>query len=340
MTIRYLVAAVLFAATTTSFSHAEEAFPLTVDALRTSVGYFTKLDYDTPSIAAEIPALANQLIASADAALTLPGSDPFFKSNALVFIYAALYLDNELEAIRREKLPSTTLSPEEIKIREGKIIQYVERAKALLPTDLRMDSWVVGMKAKHLSVDYASQLVDMAEKRKDTFSLISALTITRNTQLTDAQNEVLGNLVKKFTQLDSPCFKGSTKSQCHSTPLAPFAAQSGIIMLADYRLKMTEKEQSERKRLLGRIYSRMLYGSAHKVWMKSSTPFWKNASIIPERIALTREEGFNEQNLAHYWKTPAAQVIYQCTSCHAPAVAPVSVSNSKGISVADWVKRP
>jgi hypothetical protein len=283
-------------------------------------------------MAQEMVVLEAKLIDSADQAYAMADSDPYLRKNALIFIYTALMMDNLIEANHlgvltysewtKLKAYSTKADPkEEYDIRKEKILKYVDRAQVLLPNDLRMPSWVYGMKAKHVDPIYADEIINMARDRQDTFALISALTVTKNIKLNDDQEAVLAKLVKKFTSLSSPCFFGKTKSQCRSTELAPYASQTGVIMMADYRLKTAKKEKSNRLQKLGRIFSRALYNSTGMVWMKDSTPFWVNKHIIPGRVALT-DKYAKIEDINAFWKTPDSQVIYSCSSCHASAVKP------------------
>lgn len=300
-------------------------------------GYFERLDYWSPKIVEGMPELESFLVDAAEYALPLPDSDPYLQENALIFIYAALYMDNLLEAHRLgfisfsklteyKQLSKTGIEIDEIHAREKKILAYVDRASQLRPNDIRMGSWVYGMKIKHIGAEYVDSIIKMVEERQDTFSLISALTVTRDLVLKPEHTLVLDEMVKKFTSLASPCFKGSTKEQCRSPRLAPFAAQTGVLMLADYRLRMAARDDTSRTRTIGRFFARMLYNSTDMVWMKDSTPEWRNRDLIEDRVKLTRGDNFSPESVMNFWQSHSSRAIYHCTSCHSSPVrdAPVA----------------
>jgi hypothetical protein len=305
--------------------------PLSVKEIQ-SQGYFNKLNYRDPETLALMPSFENQLMESADEALTYATNDPYILENALIFAYTALYLDNLLEAKRFGSLAIPELpngkiisasgdQEEEYEKRKQLAIKYIEKAKELLPNDYRVDLWYYGIKSTHVSPEYVNDLLAIAQERGNTFSLMSSIIVTKEMDLSFEQEQVITKLVKKFTGITSPCFFGKTKSQCRSTPIAPFSAQNGILMMADHRLKISKVNTSNRQKKIGRIYSNILYRSTGLGWMKSSTPLWENRNLISERITLTKKYVTHEK-IQEYLNSDKGRVIYGCASCHSqPRVA-------------------
>lgn len=312
---------------TFTISNSFATHPLTIKEIK-ELGYFDKLDYTSEEVRAQMPTFEARLFQETQRVSKFYNVNPYFKDNALIFIYTALYMDNNLEAYKHQylsfrdltsqmQLSNSENAEDEIKARAAKIIEYVDRAKELLADDIRIDSWVYGMKAKHVDTElYVSKIVQFAQAKKDTFSLVSALTITHDKKVTPEQEKILTKLVKKFSSINSPCFSGKTKSQCRSTELAPFAAQTGVVMLADYRFKSSLKEKGEFARRMGRILSESLYRSTHQFWMKDSTPFWRNKNLVSDRLLLTHDKNIKHNVVDEKFRRPENTVIFQCSSCH------------------------
>ena len=133
--------------------------------------------------------------------------------------------------------------------------------------------------------------------------------------LNPSQQKIITKLVKRFTGILSPCFIGPNMAQCRSSFIAPFAAQNGIVMMADHRLRISKVNTSNRQKKIGRIYSNILYRATGMAWMKATTPYWVNKKVIRERMDLTKKYTTG-QEIEDYLKSDNGRVVYGCASCH------------------------
>ncbi len=320
-----------FAATDTGFT------PLTVKEVRDQ-NYFSYLDYRQPETLAFMPFWEERLRDSADYALQLPDSDPYFANpdNSLIFIYAALYMDAYLEANRKGYLSAETMlarplgsertTAEETSLRVQRIITYVNRARVLRPLDGRVIGWDLGLKAIYQGRPYFDELMGRVASSKTPFLFITALILSQQLQITftDEQHELMDSLVDKVTNVDSPCLFGSGKNQCRNSPLAPFSGQSGTLMIADYLMRRAETEKNQRLQNIDRVKSWVIYNFPYLPGLKTHTEEWRNKDLIKPRLDFHRSDDFKSRKGSDFWTTPQALEIYRCSSCHAPAVSPAA----------------
>ena len=311
--------------------------PASVSAPTTSVeeiqslGYFNKLDYQLPSLAAEIPTFENQLVSLLDQ----KGSEV---SDGLVLAYVAMYMLNTnfavkdgkisyAELVQFRKYSSDGTVDGELRERNIRIHQLLSKANQLTPHNVNIESWLMGSEIRNSPEHDLSGVLDLLEK-DPIFSLFSTLILAEEFSLTPAQETRLFQAVEVMAGPASPCRKknadGKIPLLCMSTPVVPNGHQGAFTMLADAYLKhgnnllLGTDTSLHQEGWKGIGISLLLYESLYITKGARQTRHWSRRPALNARMDLAKKimlRRVPEHDLG-FWKTQSAQTVYQCASCH------------------------
>jgi hypothetical protein len=306
-----------------------------------SAGYFSKLDYYQPAIAAEIPAFERKLVAAAESARASLGDPAHATESALILAYAALYMANADYGTLAGKITYAALTEfarygdtatldSEIAGRNRAITAYLRDARVASPADHRIEDWLAGAELRQGETDHPGVhdpkafdgILDAAHN-DPLFCLFSALILANDRELTPEQTSRLDQLVDWMTGKQGPCNGKNQPAACHPGGLWPFAQQGSASLLGDaylrraIRLRASTDPKDRKAWHADAIKAFVIYESALFGHAGSVAKHWPYRAALRERRHLAFKLGFGNKPVdPSYWNSEREHQVYSCASCH------------------------
>ena len=291
------------------------------------LGYFSKLDFNLPEIAAEIPEFENHLVQLLD-----------HPASGLVIAYVAMYMVNSNYGAQVEKISYPQLTKfrtysteqtldSELQARNVQITQLLRLANILTPGNVNIESWLMGSEIRENNGRGMSRVIALLDK-DPIFSLFSALILANEFPLSPEEKARLFQAVEFMTGKDSPCRKkdrdGNIPLLCQSTELVPYGHQGAFSMLGDAYLKRGNDLLLNADTVLHKEgwhdigMSLILYESLYLSKGAGKTRSWSrrtelNARMDAAKKIMLRRVPDHDLDLG---RTSKGGTIYQCASCH------------------------